>query len=247
MNIDIEDTKFLLNKNILITGASRGIGKCLALNFSKYGANTILLSKDEKLLDQVYDEIKSKYKTNPMIITCDLNNLDENYCQEITNSIQKTYGNLDALINNAAIVEKLSTIENYDLKTWEKVIKVNLTSSFLLSRFLLPILKISEIPRIIFTSSGVAKKGSSFWGAYSISKGGIKILAEILKDEVETTSKLKIFNFDPKATRTDMRAHAFPAEDPLQLKKPDELIKYYLWMLSEESSGSENDYIEYKD
>ena len=98
-----------------------------------------------------------------MIITCDLNNLDENYCQEIANTIQKTYGNLDALINNAAIVEKLSTIENYDLKTWEKVIKVNLTSSFLLSRFLLPILKISEIPRIIFTSSGVAKKGSSFW------------------------------------------------------------------------------------
>ena len=221
MNIDIEDTKFLLNKNILITGASRGIGKCLALNFSEYGANTILLSKDEKLLDQVYDEIKRKYKTNPMIITCDLNNLDENYCQEITNSIQKTYGNLDALINNAAIVEKLSTIENYDLKTWEKVIKVNLTSSFLLSRFLLPILKISEIPRIIFTSSGVAKKGGSFWGAYSISKGGIKVLAEILKDEVETTSRLKIFNFDPKATRTDMRAHAFPAEDPLQLKKPN--------------------------
>ena len=182
-----------------------------------------------------------------MIIACDLNNLDENYCQEIANSIQKTYGNLDALINNAAIVEKLSTIENYDLKTWEKVIKVNLTSSFLLSRFLLPILKISEIPRIIFTSSGVAKKGSSFWGAYSISKGGIKILAEILKEEVETTTKLKIFNFDPKATRTDMRAHTFPAEDPLELKKPDELIKYYLWMLSEESSGSENDYIEYED
>ena len=238
---------FLKNRNILVTGASRGIGKTLSINLSKHGANIIMLGKDEELLDQTYDEIKNLYNTNPLIIACDLNDLDENKAQEIANIIFEEYEYLDALINNAGILNKMSLIEDFDLKTWEKVLKINLTSAFLLSKYSIPLMKDSIMPRIIFTSSSVAKKGKAYWGAYSVSKAGIKILAEILNDELESISNFKIFNFDPKATQTDMRSIAYPAEDPASIKKPNELIKYYLWMLSKESSSFKNSHIKFGD
>ena len=238
---------FLKDKNILVTGASRGIGKAIAIGLSDYGANIIMLAKNENQLDQIYDEIKSNSETNPLIVGCDLNTLDENKAQEIANVISRDYGHLDALINNAAILEKMSSIEDYDLQTWEKVLKTNLTSGFLLSKYTMPLMQLSSIPRIIFTSSSVAKKGKAYWGAYSVSKAGTKVLAEILNDELESISNFKIFNFDPKATQTDMRSIAYPAEDPASIKKPNELIKYYLWMLSQESSSFKNSYIEFGD
>ena len=238
---------FLKDKNILVTGASRGIGKAIAIGLSDYGANIIMLAKNENQLDQIYDEIKSNSETNPLIVGCDLNTLDENKAQEIANVISRDYGHLDALINNAAILEKMSSIQDYDLQTWEKVLKTNLTSGFLLSKYTIPLMQLSSMPRIIFTSSSVAKKGKAYWGAYSVSKAGIKVLAEILNDELESISNFKIFNFDPKATQTDMRSIAYPAEDPASIKKPNELIKYYLWMLSQESSSFKNSYIEFGD
>ena len=235
----------LIEKNILITGASSGIGKSLAINLSKFGANVIMLSKNEKALDSVYDEIKEKYNTEPMIIKCDLTDLNEIKSQEITDIIGENYSRLDAIIHNAAILEKMSNIENYDLVTWENVLKVNLTSAFILSKYLIPLMKSSLVPRIIFTTSSVGRNAKAFWGAYSVSKAGINALSEILSDELETISNMKVFNFDPKATQTSMRSLAFPAEDRDSQKKPDFLIEYYLWMLSEKSNSSKEIYIEF--
>ena len=104
---------FLEGKNILITGASSGIGRTLTKNLSKFGANIIMLSKNEKKLDSIYDEIKEKYKTDPCILKCDLIDLDENKSKEIANVILENYKNLDAIIHNAAILEKISNIENF--------------------------------------------------------------------------------------------------------------------------------------
>ena len=241
----MDANNLLIEKNILITGASSGIGKSLSLNLSKFGANVIMLSKNEKALDSIYDEIKEKYNTEPMIIKCDLSRLDENKSQEITDTIEENYLRLDAIIHNAAILEKMSNIENYDLLTWEKVLKVNLTSVFILSKYLIPLMKSALVPRIIFTTSSVGKNGKAFWGAYSVSKAGINALSEILSDELETVSNIKVFNFDPKATQSSMRSLAYPAEDRNSQKKPDSLIEYYLWMLSEKSNSSKEIHIEF--
>ena len=226
------------NKNILITGASKGIGRAVSKELSRLGANIILLAKNETLLDNIYDEIIETTNTTPCIIKCDLSDLDEIKSQEIVNIISEDYKNLDCIIHNAATIEKMSNIEDFDLKSWERIIKVNLTSSFLLTKFLLPLMKSTKNPRLIFTSSGVAFEGKAFWGAYSVSKGGSKVLSEILSDELEHIENFKVFNFNPMATRTDMRAMAFPAEDPHQLKSVDKLIPYYKWMISEISNDS---------
>ena len=247
MNIkDIKKNQFK-NKNILITGCSKGIGRSLTIKLSQLGVNVIMLSKNEEKMDELYDLIKEDYGTEPCIIKCDLNTLDEEKAQEISNIIRKHYKCLDGIVFNAAILEKMSNIESFDLKTWQKVINVNLTSSFVLSKYLIPLIKKSLSPRIIFTTSGISRKPKAFWGPYAISKAGINTLADILINELESVSNIKIFNFNPKATRTDMRALAYPAENPSDLKKPEDLMNYYTWMLASESALYDGNYIEYDD
>tara|TARA_B100000768_G_scaffold71276_1_gene68316 strand:- start:1551 stop:2306 length:756 start_codon:yes stop_codon:yes gene_type:complete len=236
---------FLDKKNILVTGASKGIGREIALGLSEFGANVILHGRSEDALNEIYDEIVKKYKTDPMIVKCDLNILDEDKSKELAEVISQNTSCLDGIINNAAILGKMSSITDFDLNTWQKVLNTNLTSSFLLAKYLSPLMENSEKPRIIFTSSGVATKGKAFWGAYAISKAAVKSLSEILQEELEPLSKIKVFNFDPGATRTSMRAYAYPAEDPSGLKDASSLLNYYLWFFSSESENKDIRYIEF--
>lgn len=175
----------------------------------------------------------------------DLALLNNESVHEIARVINHEYEALDGIINNAAILGTMTTLKDYELSRWDEVININLRAPFLLSRTLIPALENSRMPRIIFTSSGVADVGRAFWGAYSVSKFGLKALAEIFANELETTSSIKVFNFDPGATQTKMRASARPAEDPNTLKTPNELLKCYLWFFSEDSSESNNHYYKF--
>ena len=232
-------------KTILITGANRGIGKSLAKNFSNIGANIILLGKNEDSLNEVYDEIISCTKTKPLIIESDLNLLDLDGAHQIKKAIVNQYGVLDGLIYNAAKLGKMTSIEDYEDGLWKEIINTNLNSSFLIYKELIPILKAAPSGRIIFTSSGVAEVGKAYWGAYSVSKFAVKGLAEVIRDELDSTSNIKVFNYDPGATKTSMRASAYPGEDPNNLKDPDKLFSDYLWFFSEESQNSTQHYFKY--
>ena len=236
----------LSKKTILITGATDGIGKALAIEFSKLGANIILLGRDSSKLDTVYDQLERSYESQKhLILEVDLALLNNESVHEIARVINDEYEALDGIINNAAILGTMTTLKDYELSRWDEVININLRAPFLLSRTLIPALEESRMPRIIFTSSGVADVGRAFWGAYSVSKFGLKGLAEIFANELETTSSIKVFNFDPGSTQTKMRASARPAEDPNTLKTPNELLECYLWFFSEDSSESNNHYYKF--
>ena len=236
----------LSKKTILITGATDGIGKALAIEFSKLGANIILLGRDSLKLDTVYDQLEHSHESQKhLILEVDLALLNNESVHEVARVINDEYETLDGIINNAAILGTMTTLKDYELSRWDEVININLRAPFLLSRTLIPALEDSGMPRIIFTSSGVADVGRAFWGAYSVSKFGLKGLAEIFANELETTSSIKVFNFDPGATQTKMRASARPAEDPNTLKTPNELLECYLWFFSEDSSESNNHYYKF--
>tara|TARA_B100001142_G_C14272587_1_gene631493 strand:+ start:668 stop:1414 length:747 start_codon:yes stop_codon:yes gene_type:complete len=238
----------LLNKTILITGASDGIGEVLAVEFSKLGSNIILLARDPAKLDKVYDQLDNSFNSQKhLILQADLNLLNNESAHEILRAITEEFTCLDGIIHNAAILGTMTTLEDYELSKWDEVLNINLRAPFLLTKTLKPILEDSMLPRIIFTSSGVANIGRAFWGAYSVSKFGLKGLAEIFANELETTSSIKVFNFDPGATQTKMRSSARPAEDPNSIKTPHALIDCYLWFFSEESSDSTKKYFEYAD
>ena len=236
----------LSSRTILITGATDGIGAVLAIEFSRLGSNIILLGRDSSKLDKVYDQLDSSFTSQKhLILQADLGLLNNESAHEILNAIAEEFTSLDGIIHNAAILGTMTTLEDYELSRWDEVLNVNLRAPFLLTKTLKTILETSTLPRIIFTSSGVADVGRAFWGAYSVSKFGLKGLAEIFANELETTSSIKVFNFDPGATQTKMRASARPAEDPNTLKTPNELLKCYLWFFSEDSSESNNHYYKF--
>ena len=238
----------LSGRTILITGATDGIGKVLAIEFSKLGSNIILLGRNSSKLDKVYDQLDNSLTSQKhLIVQADLGLLNNDSAHEILHAIAEEFTSLDGIIHNAAILGTMTTLEDYELSRWDEVLNVNLRAPFLLTKTLKTILETSTLPRIIFTSSGVANMGRAFWGAYSVSKFGLKGLAEIFANELETTSSIKVFNFDPGATQTKMRASARPAENPNSLKTPNDLVNCYLWFFSEESSESTENYYEYDD
>ena len=238
----------LSGRTILITGATDGIGKVLAIEFSKLGSNIILLGRNSSKLDKVYDQLDNSLTSQKhLILQADLGLLNNDSAHEILHAIAEEFTSLDGIIHNAAILGTMTTLEDYELSRWDEVLNVNLRAPFLLTKTLKTILETSTLPRIIFTSSGVANMGRAFWGAYSVSKFGLKGLAEIFVNELETTSSIKVFNFDPGATQTKMRASARPAENPNSLKTPNDLVNCYLWFFSEESSESTENYFEYDD
>jgi NAD(P)-dependent dehydrogenase (short-subunit alcohol dehydrogenase family) len=237
----------LKNKNILITGATDGIGAQISKLYSSHGANIILLGRNEEKLNKIYDDIIENKNTKPLILECDLNQISDNGAKEIAKAISDEYGVLHGLIHNAAELGKLTSLENYSLDDWDKLMRVNLTAPFLLTKYLLPSLKEADNGRVILTSSGVAHKGRAFWGAYSISKAALKTMQEIFSEEFEDSSSIKFFSFDPGATRTKMRSTAYPAEDPNNLKSAKDLNDYYLWFFSEKSNLKKINFISFGD
>ena len=233
-------------KNIMVTGATSGIGLELARSFSSKGANLIILGKDEEKLDELYDEISIHGGKN-LIIKSDLKELDEKGAIQISDEIKKYYENIDGLIHNAAILGNLTRIEDYQSKTWDEVLQVNLTSSFLITKHLLQLTSSSNEARIIFVSSRVSNNGKAFWGAYSISKFAQRGLAEILSEETEVNKNIKVFTLDPGATKTKMRFAARPSEDQDSIKTPKDLIHCFEWFFSDESSLSERVHFKYSD
>ena len=147
----------------------------------------------------------------------------------------KEFGKLDGLLNNAGILGTKTSIQNYDLEEWRRVSKVNFESALLLTRSLFPVLEIPDNSSVVFTSSGVGKKGRAYWGAYAISKFATEGLVQILSEELEKTSGIRVNAINPGPVETKMRAQAYPAEDPKTLKSPKEVMNAYLFLMGIDS------------
>jgi NAD(P)-dependent dehydrogenase (short-subunit alcohol dehydrogenase family) len=225
----------LKDKVIAVTGAGSGIGRTIAKAYAEYGAQVILMGRTVNKLEQVYDEIEAANGAQPAIIPFDLSIIDESQYDEAAAAIEANFGLLDGLLHNAAVLGEKTSIANYSVKTWKKVIDTNVTAPFLLTKKFLPLLKISEAAAIIFTGSSVGLKGRAYWGAYAASKAANENLMQTLADELDEVSAIRVNSINPGATRTSMRADAFPAENPDTLKTPESLIPLYLYLMGQDS------------
>ncbi|WP_413698670.1 YciK family oxidoreductase [Psychromonas sp. KJ10-10] len=224
----------LVGKTILITGAGDGIGKTLALKCAEYGATVILLGKTVKKLEEVYDLIEQLGKQQASILPVDLQGATESHYADLADTIKREYGKLDALVHNAGQLGVLGPFGQIEKSTWDEVLQVNLTSQFMLTKALLPVLSLAENASTIFTTSGVGNQGRAYWGAYSVSKFATEGMMQTLADEYENSTQR--FNaINPGATRTKMRASAFPAEDVSLLKGAEDIMPTYLYLLSDDS------------
>ncbi len=228
----------LKDKVILVTGAGDGIGRVAALTYATYGATVLLLGKTESKLNAVYDEIEAGHLPRPALLPFDLNTNDAEQYKTIAKVIEENFGKLDGLLHNASILGDRSSLESYKPKLWMETLQVNLTAPFLLTQALLPLLKKSDHASVVFTSSGVGRKGRAYWGAYAVSKFATEGLMETLADELINTSNVRVNCVNPGPTRTAMRAQAYPAENPDTLKKPEHIMPTYLYLMSDESISS---------
>ena len=227
----------LRDRNILVTGASDGIGRALAVHAAGLGAQLILHGRNVRKLEKVYDEIESLTSApRPSIAVMDLASADANSYKTLAESLCEEFGRLDGLVHNAGILGERYSIEQYDATLWQEVMHVNLTAAFALTQVCLPMLKAAPDPSVLFTSSGVGKVGKAFWGAYAVSKFATEGLSQVLASEHDH-EKLRVNCVNPGATRTAMRLAAYPAEDRDKLHRPEDILATYIYLLGPDSKG----------
>ena len=225
----------LTNKTILVTGAGDGIGKCAAITYAKLGATVILLGKTVKKLEAVYDEIVANDSPEPAIIPLDLKGATKQNYIDMASTIVEQFGQLDGALFNASALGELTPFTQIHEQILNDVMKVNVTAQCLMAQALIPTLLMADNASLVFTTSGVATQGRAYWGAYSMSKFATVGMMQLIADEYESSS-LRVNAINPGATRTNMRASAFPAEDKDNLAKPEDIMPLYVYLMNEDSA-----------
>jgi NAD(P)-dependent dehydrogenase (short-subunit alcohol dehydrogenase family) len=236
--MDYTPTPDLLKERIiLVTGAGDGIGRAAAKTFAAHGATVILLGRTIRKLEFVYDEIVQANHPKPAIYPMNLEGASPKDYEDLAEIIGKEFGHLDGLLHNASMLGKLTPLEHYDINQWYQVLQINLNAPYMLTRACLGLLKQSSDASVVFTSSSVGRKGRAYWGAYAVSKFALEGLMQVLADELEQNTSIRVNSLNPGKTRTKMRSDAYPGENPNTLPTPDEIMNIYLYLMGVDSRG----------
>lgn len=208
----------------LITGASRGIGAAVARRFAVEGAQLILAARTVGGLEEADDAVRQASGKGATLVPMDLS--DGAAVDQLGGALHQKFGKLDILVSNAASLGELSPVGHIEPKIWDETVAINLTANFRLIRSLDPLLRLSDAGRAIFVSSG-ATRGPAFWGAYAATKAGLNALVTCYANEMKN-STVRTNIVEPGAQRTQMRARAFPGEDPATLPAPEKMTGVFV-------------------
>ena len=223
----------LTGKVALITGASRGIGKAIALAYAKEGAKVFICARKRAELARAAREIRAA-GGEVRWLAADITKTTE--VKRLVREARRRYGTIHILVNNASMLGPREPVASYPLAAWEEVLKTNLTALFLLTREALRLMIPQREGSIINLSSGVGRVGKARWGAYAASKFGVEGFTQLLADEMKD-SNIRVNAVNPGGTRTEMRAQAYPDEDPLTLPTPAEITGVFVYLASSDSLG----------
>lgn len=208
----------------LVTGASRGIGAAVAVRLAAEGAHVIAVSRDVKGLEATDDAIKAIGGTATLVPA---NLMDGEMIELLAANVSARFGKLDILVGNAGVLTDLTPLPHVAPEDWQKTIATNLTANWQLIRCFDALLKLSDAPRAVFVSSGVARRPAAYWGAYAVSKAGLEAMVKLYAAENEAGA-LKVNLIDPGAVATRMRAKAYPGEDADKLPHPTDVTDIFL-------------------
>lgn len=228
-------TQRLAGRLMLVTGASRGIGRAVASALAKEGAHVVAVARTVGGLEDLDDEIQKEGGSATLV---PLNLTDFDALDRLGASLFERWGKLDGFVGNAAMLGALSPITHVKPDSWKTLIDLNLTANWRLVRSLDPLLKRSDAGRVVFVTSSVGNRPRAFWGGYAVSKAALEMLALVYAEECRTT-RVRVNIVDPGAVRTRMRAEAYPGEDPATLPTPAEIAPALVELLlpSTESHG----------
>ena len=222
--------KLLDGKVILVTGASRGIGREVALEAARHGAELIITGRTTGALEEVDDEIAAA-GGNAVIVELDQTDLEA--IPRLAAAIGSRWGRLDGLVANAGQLGQLSPMAHSNPEIWDRTLLVNLTSIFHMVQAFDGLLRASPAGRAVLVSSGAAVGARPYWGAYAVSKAGLESMGRAWAAESEQTN-MKINMMDPGGTRTAMRAAAFPGEDPQTLPSAADVARCFIPLLADD-------------
>ena len=221
----------LEGKVAMVTGASQGLGRALALAYAKEGARIVINSRQEESIRPVAEEAEST-GAEVLALVADVSRSAD--VERLVGAAARRFGRVDVLVNNAGVLGPRVAIAEYPEDEWRLVIDAKLTGPFLVSKAV-----IARMPRggsIVNVVSGVSVEGRPGWGAYSVSKFGVEGLTQILAAELEERG-IRVNAVDPGGMRTEMRAAAYPEEDPMTRITPQENTGVFLYLASEASRG----------
>ncbi len=219
--------KPLENKVALVTGASRGIGRAVAVELARAGAHVICTARTVGGLEDTDDEI-NKAGGSATLVPFSLK--DGDGIDRLGGQIFERWGRLDALVANAGILGALTPVAHIEPKLFAELVEVNLTANYRLIRSMDPLLRQSDAGRAVFITSTAARKATPFWGGYAVTKAALETLALTYAAECEG-GKVAVNLFNPGATRTVMRRKAMPGEDAATLKTPDDVAPQIVSLL----------------
>jgi NAD(P)-dependent dehydrogenase (short-subunit alcohol dehydrogenase family) len=212
----------------LVTGASRGIGRAMALALAKSGAHVVALARTAGGLEELDDDITAAGGT-ASLVPLDLRKLEA--IDQLGAIVFERWKKLDILVGNAGVLGQLSPLGHVEPKTWDEVMAVNVTANWRLIRSLDPLLRQSDAGRAVFVTSAAAFKLLAYWGPYSVSKAALEALVKTYAAEtVKTAVRVNLLN--PGPVRTRMRAQAMPGEDPLSLPAPEAVAQAFLALVA---------------
>ncbi|MEE9550014.1 MAG: SDR family NAD(P)-dependent oxidoreductase [Candidatus Binatia bacterium] len=223
----------LTGKVALVTGGSRGIGRAIALAYAREGAKIFICALREQELKATADEIRASGGETGWTVA-DISKTRD--VKRLIREVRHVYGAIHVLVNNASILGPRETIVRYPLSAWEEVVRVNLTALFAVTKEALGMMIPQKEGSIINLSSGVGKAGKARWGAYAASKFGVEGFTQVLADEMKEWN-IRVNAVNPGGTRTEMRAEAYPQEDPLTLPAAGEITGVFVYLASPESEG----------
>ena len=215
----------LAGRIAVVTGASRGIGAAVATRFAAAGAHLVLVARTSGALEEVDDRIRAAGGAPATLVPLDLR--DGDALDRLGARLNERFGKLDILVGNAGMLGQLGPMGHIPPKVWQDVMAVNVTANHRLIRSLEPLLRASDAGRAIFTTSGAARGAFAYFGAYAASKAALEQMVKVWAAEV-TKTPLRVNLFDPGIVRTNMRAQAFPGEDPMQHPAPERLADDFL-------------------
>ena len=230
------DDNELSGKTILVTGASDGIGRAVAISCARVGAEVLVLGRSESALESVYDTIVNEGLPTPGLIPFDLRQSSSEPYEALAAAMAEADVKLDGLLHNASVLGERRSLAQTSPESWQEVLQVNITATFLLTRALMPLLERASLASIVLTSSGVGRRGKAFWGAYAVSKFATEGYMQVLADELGSTSSIRVNSLNPGAVNTRMRRAAYPGEPPDSNPLPEALTDNWIYLLSDASA-----------
>lgn len=220
---------------VLVTGASRGIGRAAALALAKAGNHVVCTARSEAALTKLDDELREATGREATLVPLDLKEGDA--IDRLGDALGAKFGRVDGVLGNAGVLGTIGPMTHVSPSSFQETMDVNLTANWRLIRAMDPLLRASPAGRALYVTSGAAARPRAFWGPYAASKAALEALVNSYADEVENSS-VRVNLFDPGATRTDMRFRAMPGEDPNTLPSPDDVASVLPSLLS----GSRTDH-----